>query len=189
MAYLSETELQSLGFAKLGKNVRISSRAAIYEAEKMSLGDYARVDDFCVLSGRVTLGRNVHVAVYSNLAAGEPGISLGDFSGLAYGCNLFAQSDDYSGRTMTNPTVPDAYKKEIWAHISIGRHAIIGAQGIVFPGANVAEGCAVGAGAIVTKPTEPWGVYVGNPARRVKDRARDLLALEAEFLTSERSGN
>jgi galactoside O-acetyltransferase len=170
MAYLSENEMNSMGFASLGQNVRISSRAALYEPEKIRLGDNARIDDFCVVSGRVELGRNAHVAALCNLAAGEPGIFIADFAGLAYGCHIFAQSDDYSGRTMTNPTVPDQYKTEIHAPVHVGRHAIIGTQGIVFPGADVAEGCAIGAGSVVTQPTEPWGIYVGNPARRMKDR-------------------
>jgi galactoside O-acetyltransferase len=170
MAYLSENEMNSMGFASLGQNVRISSRAALYEPEKIRLGDNARIDDFCVVSGRVELGRNAHVA------------ALADFATLAYGCHIFAQSDDYSGRTMTNPTVPDQYKTEIYAPVHVGRHAIIGTQGIVFPGADVAEGCAIGAGSVVTQPTEPWGIYVGNPARRMKDRSRALLTLEARYL-------
>jgi galactoside O-acetyltransferase len=182
MAYLDRQILKEMGFAHLGKEVLVSDRAAIHEPEKIFLGDHARIDDFCVISGRVSLGRNTHVSVFCNLAGGAPGVFLSDFVTLAYGCHLFAQSDDYSGRTMTNPTVPDAYKAEIHAAVYVGRHAIIGTQGIVFPGADIAEGCAIGAGAVVTKPTEPWGIYVGNPARRVKERARDLLALEARYL-------
>lgn len=182
MAYLTKEELAEVGFAHLGKNVKISSRAAIYEAELISLGDNSRVDDFCVLSGKITIGRNVQVSVYCNLAAGEPGITLDDFATLAYGCQVFAQSDDYSGRTMTNPTIPDAYKTEIKRAVTIGRHVIIGTQSAVFPGVNLAEGCAVGAHSVVMKSTKPWGIYVGNPAQRIKERDRSLLALETDYL-------
>ncbi len=184
MAYLSDEQLAGMGFAALGTGVRISDRAAIYEPEKVSVGDYSRIDDFCIVSGNVSLGRNVHVAAFCNLAGGSPGITMQDFSGLAYGCQVFAQSDDYSGGSMTNPTVPKAYKHETFKAVMIGRHAIIGTNAIVFPGCDVAEGCAVGAGALIAKPTQPWGIYAGNPARRVKDRKRDLLELEKDYLSS-----
>ena len=40
----------------------------------------------------------------------------------------------------------------------------------------------MGAMSLVNKTTEPWGVYVGNPAKRVKERKKNLLELEIEFL-------
>ena len=73
-------------------------------------------------------------------------------------------------------------KNETKKAIHIGKHVIIGANSIVFPGVQLAEGCSVGAMALVNKSTQPWGIYVGNPARRVKERKQDLLALEKEFL-------
>lgn len=53
--------------------------------------------------------------------------------------------------------------------ILIGRGAWLGARVIVLSGVTVAPGCIVGAGAVVTKDTEPDGVYAGVPARRVRD--------------------
>lgn len=46
----------------------------------------------------------------------------------------------------------------------------------VLPGVTVQRGCVVGAGAVVTASTEPDGLYLGVPARRVRDlaSARDL---------------
>jgi acetyltransferase-like isoleucine patch superfamily enzyme len=41
---------------------------------------------------------------------------------------------------------------------------------IVLDGVNIGDGSVIGAGAVVTKSTEPYGVYVGNPARKVKQR-------------------
>ena len=86
---------------------------------------------------------------------------------------------------MTNPTVPAQYKKERKAAIKIGRHCIIGTNSIVFPGVDLAEGCSVGAMSMVTKSTEPWSVYSGVPATKLKARKTDLLALEKEYLETE----
>ena len=185
MAYLDEEELTAFGFKSLGRNVRISTKASIYNPEAISIGDNSRIDDFCVVSGQVTLGRNVQVSIFCNIAGGKPGVTLEDFATLAAGCHVFAQSDDYSGRTMTNPTIPRRYKKEIMEPVSIGRHVILGTQSVVFPGVSVAEGCATGAHTVVNHSTEPWGIYVGSPARRIKPRDKGLLALEAAYLAEE----
>lgn len=185
MAFLSRTKLEEMGFKYLGNNVCISDKASIYDAPQISIGDNSRIDDFCVLSGKVTLGRNVHIAVFCNVAGGEKGIFMDDFSGLAYGCQVFTQSDDYSGRSLTNPTVPDKYKKETKAAIAIGRHSIIGTNSLIFPGVVMGEGTSVGAQAMVTKSTDEWSTYIGVPARRVGGRQRDILALEQQYLSDE----
>jgi len=185
MAFLTGEQLAAAGFKKLGRNVKISDKAVIYNPGETEIGDHSRIDDFCVVSGKITIGRNVHVAVFCNLAGGSEGITLDDFSGLAYGCQVFSQSDDYTGATLTNPTVPARFKNERKAAVRIGRHCIVGTSSLVFPGVHLGDGCSVGALAMVTKSTEPWGVYTGAPARRLKDRKRDLLALEKAYLDSE----
>ena len=69
--------------------------------------------------------------------------------------------------------------------VSIGRHVILGTQSVVFPGVSVAEGCATGAHTVINHSTEPWGIYVGSPARRIKSREKGLLALEAAYLAED----
>jgi acetyltransferase-like isoleucine patch superfamily enzyme len=181
MAFLSPIQLELMGFKKIGKNVRISDKASIYNTDQIEIGDHSRIDDFCVVSGKVTIGRNVHIAVFCNIAGGEEGITLEDFSGLAYGCHVFSQSDDYSGRTLTNPTVPDEFKCEVKKAVHIGRHSIVGTNSLIFPGVTLAEGTSVGAMTMVTKSTEAWSMYFGIPAKRIKARKRDLLKLEEAY--------
>jgi len=185
MAFLSQEQLLSMGFKALGKNVRISDRAAIYNTDQIEIGDNSRIDDFFVVAGKVSIGRNVHIAVYCNIAGGTEGITFEDFSGLAYGCHVFSQSDDYSGRSLTNPTVPSVYKSETKKAIRIGHHCIVGTNSLIFPGVHLRDGCSVGAMSMVTKSTEEWSVYSGIPAKKLKDRKRDMLALETEYLDSE----
>jgi galactoside O-acetyltransferase len=185
VAYLSQDQLDRMGFLSLGRDVRLSDRAAIHDADRIRIGDHSRIDDFCVVSGRVTIGRNVHLAVFCNVAGGEPGVTFGDFSGLAYGCHVFTQSDDYGGATLTNPTVPDRFKHETKAAIVIGRHVIVGTGSLILPGVALAEGTSVGAHSMVTRSTEAWSIYYGTPARRIRERRRDLLALEQAYLASE----
>jgi galactoside O-acetyltransferase len=182
MPWIANEELSKMGFAHVGRDVRISDKAVIHDPGRVSIGDFSRIDDFCTISGSVTICRNVHIAVFCNLAGGIPGITLEDFSGLAYGCQVFAQSDDYSGHTMTNPTVPEKFKGVKRAAVRIGRHVIVGTHAIVFPGVHVAEGCSAGAQAVLMISTKPWGIYTGHPAKRIKERSKDLLTLEAQYL-------
>jgi acetyltransferase-like isoleucine patch superfamily enzyme len=186
VAYLAREALEAIGFASLGREVKVSDRAAIYDPELIHIGDHSRIDDFCVLSGKIRIGRNVHIAVFCNLAGGQGGIELHDFAGLAYGSHVIAQTDDYSGRTMTNPTVPREFTGERAEAVSIGRHSILGAGTIVLPGVVVAEGVSTGAMTLLNRPTEAWAIYVGSPARRVKERSRALLELERQYLDRER---
>jgi galactoside O-acetyltransferase len=111
---------------------------------------------------------------------------MDDFSGLAFGCHLVAQSDDYSGATMTNPTVPARFKDESSAPVHIGRHAILGTGTVVLPGVTIAEGTSSGANTVFNRSTDAWSIYVGAPARRIKARDQGLLELEARLLEDER---
>jgi acetyltransferase-like isoleucine patch superfamily enzyme len=182
MAYLTIEKLKSLGFKKIGINVKISDKASIYNPELISIDDHSRIDDFCVISGRVELGKYVHITPMCLIAGGEPGVYLSDFCTLAYGVKIFAQSDDYSGETMVNSLVDARFKSETLSKVVLLKHVIIGTNSVILPGVTIAEGCSAGAMTLLNKNTDEWGVYVGSPAKRIKERKKDLLALESQFL-------
>lgn len=182
MAYYSQTELSTMGFKYLGKNVQISKKTSIYNHNEIIINDYARVDDFCLLSGQLNIGKFVHITPYCNLAGGDKGIFISDFATLAYGVHVFTQSDDYTGQTMTNSNIPEQYKMIKREAIYIKKHVIIGAGSIIMPGVELKEGTSIGAMSLVRKSTEEWSIYVGNPAKKIKQRKKDLLALEQHFL-------
>ena len=178
MSYLSKKKLISLKFRKIGKNVQISDKASIYNAQEISIDDNTRIDDFVVISGKVSFGKYVHIATHTSISGGTAGIIFSDFSGCAYNCHLFSQTDDYSGLSMTNPTVPKIYTNPKKGTIYIGRHVIIGTGSVVFPGTRIEDGCSVGAMSIITKSTKPFSVYLGIPARRIKSRKKKFLIFE-----------
>jgi len=60
--------------------------------------------------------------------------------------------------------------------MNIGRYAWICARAIVAPGVNVGEGAILGIGSVATKDLEPFGIYAGHPARKVKERDRTAVA-------------
>jgi len=184
MAYYTHDQLATMGFKYIGKNVKISDKASIYNYDQIEINDNSRIDDYCVISGRVIIGSYCHITPMCLVAGGVPGVFFDDFTTLAYGVKIFSQSDDYSGATLTNSLIPKKFKNETYEPVYLRKHVIVGANSIVFPGVDIAEGCSIGAMTLVNKSTQPWGIYVGNPARRIKDRKKDMLELEKEFLRS-----
>lgn len=184
MAMLSREAIEQMGFAGLGENVQISDKASFYGIGRISLGSNVRIDDFCVLAagvGGIEIGSYVHIAVGSSLiGAGQ--ITLSDFSNLSSRVAIYSSSDDYSGVTMTNPTVPSEYTGVTHADVFLGKHVIVGSGSVILPGVRLEEGAAVGALSLVNRNCEPFWIYAGNPARKVKERKRDLLELEQSFL-------
>lgn len=180
-SFYTPEELAALGLRSCGEDVRVSRRASLYGAENISLGSHVRIDDFCLLSGCVEIGSFVHLAAGVLIFAGEAGVTIGDYSTLSSRCAVYAVTDDYSGAHMTNPTVPERYTGVTQHSVYIGRHVIVGTGSSILPGTTVEEGCAVGAMSLVRGDTEPWGIYYGVPARRQKERSRELLQLCAEF--------
>lgn len=178
MAYYTQDQLISLGFKYIGKNVKISDKASIYNYNLIEIGDNSRIDDFCVISGKIKIGRNVHITPMCLVAGGEKGIFFEDFTTIAYGAKVFTQSDDYSGKTMTNSTISKKYKNEYKKEVILKKYSIVGTGSIVMPGVTLEEGTSVGAMSLVLKSTEPWGIYVGSPVKRMKDRKRSLLELK-----------
>ena len=61
-SFYSEEELKSLGLKHYGKNVLISRKCSIYSAESISIGNHVRIDDFCILSGEITIGDYCHIS-------------------------------------------------------------------------------------------------------------------------------
>lgn len=182
MAYYTNQELQEFGFKYVGNNVKISTKASIYNTDQIEIGSNSRIDDFCVISGKIKIGKFVHITPMCLFAGGDLGIDVADFCTFAYGVKIFTQSDDYSGHTMTNSNIPKKYKNEFKSTTVINRQTIIGAGSIIMPGVILAEGTSVGAMSLVLKDTEKWSIYVGNPAKKIKDRSKELLSLEKLFL-------
>lgn len=181
-SFYSEAELKKLGLKAFGKNVLISRKCSLYGADKMTLGHDVRIDDFCILSGHITIGNYVHIAAYSALYAGHAGIEIQDFCGVSSRCVLYAITDDYSGNSMTNPMVPDRYRKIQAGKIIFKRHALVGTGSTILPGVVLEEGTAVGAMSLILKSTLPWKMYFGIPARVLMERDKVPLRMEQEFL-------
>jgi dTDP-4-amino-4,6-dideoxy-D-glucose acyltransferase len=182
--FLSPDELARTGFGQVGVNARISRQALFFAPERIHVGDDVRIDAFCILSGGqpgLHIGRNVHISAYTSIL-GRAAVHIGDFATVSVRCSIFSSNDDYSGETMTNPTVPAALRGAVDAPVHIGPHAILGTGTVVLPGVRIGESAAIGAGSLVKADVPPFRMAAGVPARLLGQRGRRHRALADEFL-------
>jgi putative colanic acid biosynthesis acetyltransferase WcaF len=56
--------------------------------------------------------------------------------------------------------------------MTLGAYSWVCARACVAPGVNLGAGAILGMAAVATRDLEPWSVYAGNPAKKIKDRER-----------------
>ncbi|WP_455584671.1 acyltransferase [Bacteroides sp.] len=176
-SFYSEEELKMIGFRSVGKNVKISKKASLYKPELMTIGNNVRIEDFCVLNGKINIGDNVMLCVFC-LLDGHSGITLEDNVTLAAKVSVHSGTDDYSGRSLFGCFVPMHLRIEhVSAPVLIKCHTLIGDSSVIMPGLVLETGTAIGALSFVNKSTEEWSLYAGIPIRKIKDREREILRL------------
>lgn len=173
-SFYSDEELLSMGFRSIGKDCMISRKASLYGVSKMTFGNNVRIDDFCILSGNIILGNNIHISAYVALY-GAKGIELEDYTGISARSTIYSAMDDFSGEFLVGPIYPEEYTHVTGGKVTVRAYTQIGANVLVFPDLTIGEGCVVGAYSMVRRSIEPWGIYYGLPVKRVKDRKQGLL--------------
>lgn len=177
--FWNRDELDSFGFANLGRNVCISKYAMIYQPHLISIGDNVRIDDFAKLNGRISIGSNIHIASYVCLM-GSYGITLNDYSQISLRATLLSATDDFSGEFLVGPQIEPVFRKITGGEIILERHALVGAGSMIFPSVILREGSAIGAMSFVFRSTKKWTIYFGNPAVPIKQRSQQMLQLEEQ---------
>jgi galactoside O-acetyltransferase len=185
-SFYSEKELRQFRFRSIGKNVFIKKNVGLYFIENICIGNNVRIDDNVIIvasnkKNPVMIGNYIHIASNCYLA-GSDGIDMMDFTTLAPGVLIFSGSDDYSGKKLTNPMVGNPYVEGKSGKVTLCKHVIIGAGSVVLPDVTIKQGSSVGALSLVHKDLNPWGVYAGIPAKKIKSRHKNILKLEKKFL-------
>lgn len=183
-SFFSNEELSKLGLGGYGKNVLISKKASLYMPDRITMGDNVRIDDFCVVSagGGVEIDSYVHISAFVCLFGGS-GIKIGKNCSISSFTSIYSESDDFSGESLVNPFFPTEFKPGYKSgKVILQDFCNIGAHCCVMPGVTLKEGAAIGTNSLVMKSCEPWSVYFGSPAKKIKERSRKILELEKDFL-------
>jgi acetyltransferase-like isoleucine patch superfamily enzyme len=173
-SFLSTEEIRNLGLKSFGVNVLISRFASIYNPSLLSVGNNVRIDDFCIISGEITLGSNIHIGAFCALY-GKFGIKMDDFTGLSPRCTIFSAKDDFSGDFLISPMSDEAYTNVTGGLVHIESYSQIGSGTVIMPDITIGEGVAVGAMSYVNQKLDAWKIYAGVPVKLLKDRKKGLL--------------
>ena len=152
-----------------GPHCRVDWRARLDTSlgGRIILGARCEIHPGAILAtygGEIRIGNDSTVNPYSILY-GHGGLTIGSGVRIAAHCVLIPANHNFKnpnefifrqGLTTKGITIED----DVW----------LGAGVIVLDGVHIAHGCVIGAGAVVTASTEPWGIYAGVPARKIGDR-------------------
>lgn len=174
-SFLNNDEIKSLGFKSVGNNVLISRKASFYGNSSIEIGNNVRIDDFCIISGKVKIGNHIHISAYVALY-GAYGIELEDYTGISPRSTVFSAMDDFSGDFLIGPIHPKNSTNVTGGKVLIKRFAQIGCNCVLFPGITINEGSVIGAMSLVTHSLQSWGIYVGIPVRYLRSRTKGLLS-------------
>jgi galactoside O-acetyltransferase len=189
--FLTNEELKKIGFKKLGDNVFISDKCSIYNAKNIEIGSNVRIDDFTILSageGGIKIGDHIHIACYTSLI-GKGEIIVDDFSQISSRVTILSSSDDFSGEFLVGPCISQKFTNVKSKKIHLMKHSVIGTGSTILPGAMIHEGGALGAMSLLKGVIEPFTIYVGLPAKQIKNRDTKMLEIENKFLTEYNYGN
>lgn len=163
--------------AIIGGGCQISPKASFYGEVK--IGNNVRIDDFCVIAGKITIGDNLHIGCGTRMI-GE--VTLEDFASVSFGVSIFSCSDDFSGRFLVGPTIPEKYRGVTKKPVLLKRHSLVGCNSVIMPGVTLHEGAAIGAMSLVRKTVPSWSIWGGNPLRFLFLRDSDCARLADEYM-------
>lgn len=177
-------ELRAL-LGAVGSHVHVHRSVEFFNPKKITLGSHVRIDCFCVLSAGkegIDIRNYIHIAANTHLFGSGGQILIEDFSNLSSRVSLFTSNDDYVEGHLSNPTIPENYKKVKQGPVILRKHAIVGCGSILLPSVEVGLGGAIGALSLVKKDVPEFFIMGGVPARKLGERSKELLNKEKEFL-------
>jgi galactoside O-acetyltransferase len=135
------------------KGVIIGNRSNIYSTN-------------CILNdnGFLVIGNNSHIAPGGYVNCIESKVNIGNNVAIGPKTCIIAYSNYYK--------LCDEYidiHQHIKGDIFIGDNVFIGSNVSILPGIKITNNCVVGAGSVVNKDLLIAGVYVGAPARIIKE--------------------
>jgi len=139
----------------VGNNVDIQHHTLLKTGTE--IGNDCYIDSYVLFSGSCKIGNNVFLRYRSVIARN---VIIEDNCFFTAGVKTIYL--DHSAKATPNPLL-------------IKKGNYFGDNSIIMGGITIAENCIIGANAFVNKDTEPMGVYVGTPAKRIRDVKEDEL--------------
>jgi acetyltransferase-like isoleucine patch superfamily enzyme len=162
-----------------GEGVRINDLVKMVQPEVIEIGAGTRLCDSVFLLG----GNGLKIGQKCDL---QPGVvvwgggscEIGDR--VSVGANTVILTGEYEMGTAEAPLFMVDFEEPhqaTYAGVSvpptrIDSDAYIGCNVSIRRGIHVGQGAVIGMGGVVNRDIPPWEIWVGNPARKIKDRPR-----------------
>lgn len=162
--------------AASGEDVFVSANVEIRRPRLVRLGDHIAIDSGFYCTTAVTLGDYIHIGPYVTVIGGEPGfLRMAGFNTIGAGSRILCASDEFLGAGLAG-LAPAEFRDIVHiAPVIFEAFASIGTNVVVHPGVTLAQGSVVGSCSLITRPTEPWTIYRGVPARPWKSRPKEKM--------------
>lgn len=151
---------------KHGKNLKMGKFNVI--EEDVIVGDNVDIQNYVLLKKGTRIGNDCYVDSYfrssgDNYIGNNVTLRFGSTIArkVAVGDNVFI-----SPNVMTVFSLPDGSKS---SETLIGDDSFIGTAAVLAPNIKIVPGCIIGANSFVNKSCEGRGVYVGNPAKCIRE--------------------
>lgn len=113
--------------------------------------------------GKLSVGNNT-VINFGCYLDNRRGITIGNNVGIAHNTKICTLGHDLN----------DPQFKTMGAAVTINDNVFIFSNALIMPGVTIGEGAIVLAGSVVTKNVEPWTIVGGNPAKKIRERSREI---------------
>jgi dTDP-4-amino-4,6-dideoxy-D-glucose acyltransferase len=177
--YYSRDELLALGFSEVGQNVSVSRKSSLY-AISGSLGSNVRIDDFCILKGRIRIGSYVHIGSHCSISGARAEVSIAGCVSLSTRVTIFTGTDSYVDACLNGPMVPQEFVTTLAGPVRIGQGAVIGAHTVILPNVEIGDGASIGAMCIINDSCPAGSIVVCGGGRPRTIGTRDTAAILAQ---------
>ncbi|MBE0471945.1 MAG: N-acetyltransferase [Methyloprofundus sp.] len=137
-----------------GNNVTVIQPVNLYGCE---ICDDVFIGPFVEIQKSVKIGKGTRIQSHTFVCEL---VSIGEECFIGHGVvfinDLFTKGGPARGNTM------------LWKETKIGNHVSIGSNSTILP-VEICDHVVIGAGSVVTKNINKPGVYVGNPAKKMRD--------------------
>jgi UDP-2-acetamido-3-amino-2,3-dideoxy-glucuronate N-acetyltransferase len=150
---------------KHGNNFKIGHYCVI--EEDVVVGDNVEIQNYVLLRKGTRIGDNCYIDSYVRSSGDN---SIGNDVTIRFGATIarkviIEDNAFISPNVMTVFSSPDGSKSALTL---IKKGAFIGTAAVLGPNITISEGSIIGANAFVNKDCLEKGIYVGNPARKIK---------------------
>lgn len=137
-----------------GTNVKVVEPCNIYGC---NIGNDSFIGPFVEIQKEVTIGERCKIQSHTFICEL---VTIGNDCFVGHGVMFINDLFSNGGPARGN--------KDLWKTTLIGNYVSIGSNATILP-VSICDHVVIGAGAVVTKNITSSGIYVGNPAKKIKN--------------------